>query len=213
MGMAGQQAIVIGGAQATGRALVRALLEAGAEVRSTLAGSTPPALDCDPADAAAFAALAEGAGAFDLAALTLEGAQGDLAGISAAIHGAAAHLIPAMVARGGGALLFVLTLSAEPDPFHEAAAGWLATATAALAARHASERLRVNAVVALTRDAPALPRFMAAAAAAAPPPVPLATLPDPRAVAAAALALCGSEAAAITGQVLRLDGGRAAVTP
>lgn len=212
MGLVGRQAIVIGRAQAAGRAVLRALLEAGAEVHGDLPDATTP-VDSAAAEATSIATLAESAGRFDLAVLTLDGMQGDVAAISAAVRETAVHLLPAMASRGGGTLVMALTLPAAPDTFHEAAAGWLSTATASLAARHAGDKLRINAVVALVSDTPVLPRFMAAAAAATPPPVPLATLPDPRAIAAAVLALCGSDATAITGQVLRIDGGRGSVTP
>jgi len=226
MRMAGGTAIVIGGAQGSGRALSRALTGAGARVivtdpdagvAATFAqGIGQQGLACDPGDGAALARLAGEAGDADLVLLALDGSGGDAAllarSVAATVAGAVAHLAPVLEARGGGALLCVLTLSPAPDPWQEAAAGWLGAATVALSARLAARRVRVNAVVALADDAPPLPRFMAARAAAPAPQVPLAALPGPRAIAAAALSLCGEDAAAVTGQVLRLDGGRGAAT-
>lgn len=218
MQMHGQQAIVIGGAQGAGRALSRALIAAGARVTVAAPGEGvaetfaatigQQGIDCDPGDDASLLRLAHAGGEFGLVVVALAATGGDPGPMVAAVRSIDAVLGPAMAARGGGAFLFVLTLPPAPDPWHEAAAGWLAAAVAALAARHAGAGLRVNAVVALADDSPALPSFMSTSAPAAPPTAPLGALPCPREIAAAALALCGSGARVITGQVLRLDGGQ-----
>lgn len=217
MQISGQRAIVVGGVQGPGKALARALVGAGARVTLAAPGAGVAAsfaamigqqgIDCDPGDAAALARQVEGQ-EFALAAVVLAAGDGDPGPLAAALRGVETALVPGLAARGG-ALLVVLGLPPAPDPWQESCAAWLESAVAGLAARHAGAGVRVNAVVALVNEEPALPSFMTAgAAAAAAPPVPLGRLPGPRDVAAAALMLCDAGAGAITGQVLRLDGGR-----
>ncbi|MCC7321394.1 MAG: SDR family oxidoreductase [Rubellimicrobium sp.] len=228
--MAGLEAVVIGGGHGAGLALVRGLTDAGASVlltapdegtATTLARSLgQEGRGCDPADDAALALLAGHVQAArppaDLVAVSLGlngAATGDpaafAAGIVTPVMAVLHHFAPPMQARGRGAFLLLLTLPPDPDPFAEGAAGWLSAITRTCAGRWAADGVRANAVVALVQDAPALPRFMAARApAAAPPPVPLGMLPRMQDVAAAALALCAPAAAAMSGQVVRLDGGR-----
>lgn len=214
MRLAGQRALVIGGAKGIGRALSRALVEGGAEAVLT---DPSPGVAMEIAQTlgqrgvqwdAAEAMPDVGAPGVVILAFDPAGpAPGTLAEMATTFAAAVEQFIPPMQARGGGALLAALALPPVPDVWDEARAGWLASATVALAARFAPARVRVNAVIALVDDTPGLPSFMAARAAA-PPSVPLAALPDPRAMASAALALCGEDASSITGQVLRLDGGR-----
>lgn len=214
MRLAGQRALVIGGAKGIGRALSRALVEGGAEAVLT---------DPSPDVAREFAQTLgqrgvqwdaveelpdDGAPGIVILVFDPAGdAPGALADMATTFAAAVEQFIPPMQARGGGALLAALALPPVPDVWDEARAGWLASATAALAGRLATAGVRVNAVIALMDDAPGLPSFMAARAAA-PPSVPLAALPGPRALAASVLALCGDDAGSMTGQVLRLDGGR-----
>lgn len=221
--MAGETAIVINGAQGVGRALSRALGDSGARVILTdpapgvaadFAGTLgQTGLECDPSGNAALAQIAETTSDLDVAVVSLDGTGADpvstLSAITLPVVHASTYLAPVIGAGGGGAVLFVLILPAQPDPWHEASAGWLTAATRGLAAQLAPKGIRVNAIVALADEAPPLPRFMAAGSSAPPPEVPLAALPGPRAIAAAALTLCSSDADSMTGQVLRLDGGRA----
>ncbi|MBW7921538.1 MAG: SDR family oxidoreductase [Rubellimicrobium sp.] len=218
--MAGQKAVVIGGAQGAGRTIARTLAAAGAAVTLTDATAGTAAAfaqtfgqagaDCDPGDGDALRRLAGEAGDCALVVLVVNGA--DIAATAQAAQHTVEAFIPALSAQRG-ALVLALSLPPAPGVWHEAAAGWVAAATAALAGRHAGDGVRVNAVIGLAPDAPALPRFMSAGPAPAPAPVPLGRLPDARAFAAAVLALGGADAAAITGQVLRLDGGRGAAMP
>lgn len=215
MRLAEQRALVIGGAQGIGRVLSRALVEAGAAVIL----SDP---DADQAesfartlgqtglgwDMSGDAPPADVIGEPDLAVITcdMSGPSGAvLNDLTQAFDAVVEQILPQM--QGGGAALAVLALPPAPDFRHEAAAGWLAAATRALASRFASAQIRVNAVIALLDDAPGLPSFMGSRVASPLPAVPLATLPGPRTVATAALSLCGADAASVTGQVLRLDGG------
>lgn len=215
MRLAGQQAVVIGGARGIGRALARALVEAGAE---TILTDPSPGVAEDFAqtlgqkgirwDAAENAPDVGTPGLVVLAFDPAAPAPDALSDMAATFAAAVEQVVPLTEAQGGGALVAVLALPPAPDIWDEARVGWLSSATAALAARSAPTGVRVNAVIALVDDAPGLPSFMAARATAPPPAVPLAVLPGPRAIAAAALALCGDDAGAVTGQVLRLDGGR-----
>lgn len=220
-----RRGLVMGGARGTGQAIARALAEAGmrliltdedaaaAEAAARPLGAT--GLACLPMDGGSVGRLAyaasDAAGDLDLLVLALNGAGRAAptdAEFDAATHARmrplfhlVRHFAPAMLARGQGAVLMVLTLPPGPDVWAEAAAGWVAGAVRALAADWAASGVTINALVVRRDDSPALPRFMTRPA---PAPVPLGRLPQPAEIASAALALCGP---AVTGQVLRLDGG------
>lgn len=219
MRLAGQQAVVIGGAKGIGRALSRALVEAGAEVILT---DPSPGVAVDFAqtlgqrglrwDTAADTPDVGTPGIIALAFESSGSAPEALTEMAATFAATIEQLVPAIETGGGGAIVAVLVLPTTPNAWDEARAGWLKSATSSLASRFARAHVRVNAVIALLDDAPDLPSFMATRAAAPPPPVPLAALPGPRTIAAAALSLCGQDAASVTGQVLRLDGGQSCRT-
>lgn len=232
--MTGRNGVIFDGARGAGQALARVLSDTGwrlvltdpdADAAGTAArslGQTGRA--CDPCDGASVGRLAYDAadalGDIDLVALVLNGAGPArdaqsrdaeafdrlLADRARPLYHAARHFAPPMIARGSGTILIVATLPAGPDPWQDAAAGWIAAATRALSAEWAGSGVRVNALLAARDDTPPLPRFMAARAPVAKPPVPLGALPQPAEIAAAALPLCAG--GAMTGQVLRIDGGR-----
>jgi hypothetical protein len=88
---------------------------------------------------------------------------GDLhARSAAAVPPVVRHFAPAMLARGQGAVLVVLTLPAGPDVWAEAAAGWVAGCGPARWPRigPASGVVDERAGACGVTTAPALPRFM-----------------------------------------------------
>ncbi len=215
-----RRGLVVNGARGPGLAIARALAEGGMRLILTDedAGTAEAAarplgasgLPCLPLDGGSVGRLAYAAsdtlGDIDLLVLTLNGAgraappteaefDAGLHARSRPLFHVVRHFAPAMLARGQGAVLVVLTLPAGPDVWAEAAAGWLQAAVQALAADWAGSGVVVNALVLRRDDAPALPRFMTRAAAQ-----PAGRPPE----VAAALALCGK---GISGQILRIAGG------
>ncbi len=129
----------------------------------------------------------------------------------------ARHLVPAMKAAGGGAILNIAsTGGVSPRPnlaWYNASKGWMIAATRAMAIELARWQIRVNAINPVAGDTPLLATFMGGedtpeARARILTTIPLRRLTTPADIAAAAVFLCSDEASMITGVALEVDGGR-----
>jgi 3-oxoacyl-[acyl-carrier protein] reductase len=129
----------------------------------------------------------------------------------------ARHLVPAMKAAGGGAILNIAsTGGVSPRPnlaWYNASKGWMIAATRAMAIELARWQVRVNAINPVAGDTPLLATFMGGedtpeARARILATIPLRRLSTPDDIAAAAVFLCSDEASMITGVALEVDGGR-----
>ena len=129
----------------------------------------------------------------------------------------ARHLVPAMKAAGGGAILNIAsTGGVSPRPnlaWYNASKGWMIAATRAMAIELARWQIRVNAINPVAGDTPLLATFMGGedtpeARARILTTIPLRRLSTPADIAAAAVFLCSDEASMITGVALEVDGGR-----
>jgi 3-oxoacyl-[acyl-carrier protein] reductase len=128
----------------------------------------------------------------------------------------ATHLVPAMKARGRGAILNIAsTAGLSPRPrlsWYNASKGWMITATKAMAVELAPHRVRVNALCPVAGETPLLKSFlgedtpeMRARFLAT---IPLGRFSTPQDLGHAAVFLCSDEAAMLTGVALEVDGGR-----
>ena len=128
----------------------------------------------------------------------------------------ARHVVPAMKAAGGGAILNIAsTGGVAPRPnlaWYNASKGWMITATRAMAIELARHKVRVNAINPVAGDTPLLPTFMGTdtpeSRARIVSTIPLGRLSTPADIAAAAVFLCSDEASLITGVAMEVDGGR-----
>jgi 3-oxoacyl-[acyl-carrier protein] reductase len=129
----------------------------------------------------------------------------------------ARHLVPAMKAAGGGAILNIAsTGGVSPRPnlaWYNASKGWMIAATRAMAIELARAKIRVNAINPVAGDTPLLATFMGGQDTAEGrerilTTIPLRRLSTPADIAAAAVFLCSDEASMITGVALEVDGGR-----
>ena len=130
----------------------------------------------------------------------------------------AVHGIPALRARGGGAIVSIASIGAvAPRPgvtVYNATKGAVITMTRGLAVEVAKFNIRVNAVNPVAADT----NFMQGALGVHPLPepvreqlvagIPLGRLTEPRDVAASVLFLASDEAEFLTGVCLDVDGGR-----
>jgi 3-oxoacyl-[acyl-carrier protein] reductase len=128
----------------------------------------------------------------------------------------ARHLVPAMKARGRGAILNVAsTAGLSPRPrlaWYNASKGWMITATKAMAIELAPSGVRVNALCPVAGETPLLKSFlgedtpeMRAKFLAT---IPLGRFSTPQDLGNAAAFLCSDEASMLTGVALEIDGGR-----
>jgi len=129
----------------------------------------------------------------------------------------ARHVVPAMKAAGGGAILNIAsTGGVSPRPnlaWYNASKGWMIAATRAMAIELARWQIRVNAINPVAGDTPLLATFMGGEDTPQGRDRILATIPlrrlsTPADIAAAATFLCSDEASMITGVALEVDGGR-----
>ena len=125
-------------------------------------------------------------------------------------------LVPAMKARGSGAILNISsTAGISPRPnlnWYNASKGWMMTATQAMAIELAPFGVRVNAVNPVAGETPLLPQFMGEDTPEMRTKfvssIPMGRLSTPLDIANAALYLCSDEAGLVTGICLPVDGGR-----
>jgi len=128
----------------------------------------------------------------------------------------ARHFVPAMKARGAGAILNIAsTAGRSPRPklnWYNASKGWMITATQAMAVELAPHGIRVNALNPVAGETPLLPSFMGGDTlenrARFLASIPLGRFSTPEDIGNAAAFLCSDEAAMITGVALEVDGGR-----
>ncbi|MES0825701.1 SDR family oxidoreductase [Ruegeria sp. SCP11] len=124
--------------------------------------------------------------------------------------------VPAMKARGAGAILNVAsTAGLSPRPnlnWYNASKGWMITATKTMAVELAPSGVRVNAICPVAGETPLLKSFMGEDTpemrAKFLSTIPLGRFSTPDDMANAALFLCSDEASMITGTALEVDGGR-----
>ncbi|GGL72534.1 glucose 1-dehydrogenase [Wenxinia marina] len=128
----------------------------------------------------------------------------------------ARHFVPAMKARGAGAILNIAsTAGLSPRPglnWYNASKGWMITATKTMAVELAPAGVRVNALCPVAGETPLLASFMGGDT----PEnrerflrtIPLGRFSTPQDMGAAAVFLCSDEASMITGAALEVDGGR-----
>ncbi|WP_170772942.1 SDR family oxidoreductase [Ruegeria lacuscaerulensis] len=124
--------------------------------------------------------------------------------------------VPAMKARGAGAILNVAsTAGLSPRPnlnWYNASKGWMITATKTMAVELAPSGVRVNAICPVAGETPLLKSFMGEDTpeirAKFLSTIPLGRFSTPQDMANAALFLCSDEASMITGTALEVDGGR-----
>lgn len=124
--------------------------------------------------------------------------------------------VPAMKARGAGAILNVAsTAGLSPRPnlnWYNASKGWMITATKAMAVELAPRGVRVNAVCPVAGETPLLKSFMGEdtpeVRARFLATIPLGRFSTPADIGAAATFLCSDAASMITGVALEVDGGR-----
>ena len=128
----------------------------------------------------------------------------------------ARHLVPAMKARGAGAILNIAsTAGLSPRPklnWYNASKGWMITATKAMAVELAPFGVRVNALCPVAGETPLLKSFMGEDTpemrAKFLATIPLGRFSTPQDMGGAAAFLCSDDAAMITGVALEVDGGR-----
>lgn len=128
----------------------------------------------------------------------------------------AAALVPAMKARGKGAILNVAsTAGVSPRPrlnWYNASKGWMITATKAMAVELAPFGVRVNAINPVAGETPLLKSFMGEDTpeirAKFLSTIPLGRFSTPEDMGNAALFLCSDEASMVTGVAMEVDGGR-----
>jgi NAD(P)-dependent dehydrogenase (short-subunit alcohol dehydrogenase family) len=127
--------------------------------------------------------------------------------------------VPVMAEQGGGAIVNVASdwglVGAERAVAYGASKGAVVQLTRSMAADHARQGIRVNAVCPGDTDTPMLRREAGVAGEARlramAEAIPMGRLGQPRDVAAAIAFLASEDAAFITGAMLPVDGGNSAV--
>ncbi|MCU9847455.1 glucose 1-dehydrogenase [Defluviimonas sp. WL0024] len=133
-----------------------------------------------------------------------------------AVYLTARALVPAMKARGAGAILNVAsTAGLSPRPrlnWYNASKGWMITATKTMAVELAPTGVRVNAICPVAGETPLLKSFLGEDTpemrAKFLSTIPIGRFSTPEDMGNAACFLCSDEAAMITGVALEVDGGR-----
>jgi len=240
-----KNAIVTGGASGIGAGIVRRFVAEGARVAiadlnadaaarlaaELGAAAVPLAVDVtSAASVAELAAAAQALGPLDilvnnagvghvpqpLEALAEEEFERVLAVNVRAIYLTARAFVPAMKARGRGAILNVAsTAGVSPRPrltWYNASKGWVITATRSMAVELAPFGVRVNAINPVASETPLLATFMGEdtpeVRARFLATIPLGRFATPQDMGHAAVYLCSDEAAMVTGVALEVDGGR-----
>ena len=239
MGLQGKTAVIIGGATGFGAAIARALAQNGAQViigDPDEAAAAMLAQDIgglwsavEPVQNGAMGAMAykvaDQLGDIDILVNAFVPPVGSkpldewteaefdqyVMAQTKPVYLATRHFVPAMKARHGGVILSILGPAKTTSSWPDAAYGWAAAGTRAMARELAPFGIRVNALSVLTDTSPALPGFLggtkndARARKLAGIPLGRFTLPDD--LAQAAVFLCSDAAGLITGMVLDIDGG------
>jgi 3-oxoacyl-[acyl-carrier protein] reductase len=244
MRLSGKTAIVTGGASGFGAGIVRKFLSEGAQVMiadingdaAKALASELGALACavDVASGESVAAMARAAeeafGAPDIivnnAGIThlpmpMEEVPEEEFDRVFAVNCKSVYLIarafvPAMKARGSGAILNVAsTAGISPRPnlnWYNASKGWMTLATKAMAVELAPAGVRVNALNPVAGETPLLASFMGEDTpemrAKFLSTIPLGRFSTPQDMGNAACFLCSDEASMITGVCMEVDGGR-----
>ncbi|MEM6896348.1 MAG: glucose 1-dehydrogenase [Pseudomonadota bacterium] len=244
MRLAGKTAIVTGGASGFGAGIARKFAAEGADVlvadinadgaaqiAEEIGGHAGHVDVSDGASVAALAAqaaelweatdiLVNNAGITHLPAPMEDISEDDfdrvLAVNAKSVYLFARHFVPAMKARGAGAILNVAsTAGVSPRPrlnWYNASKGWMITATKAMAVELAPHGVRVNAINPVAGETPLLASFMGGDTPEVREKflstIPLGRFSTPEDMGAAAAFLCSDEAAMITGVALEVDGGR-----
>ena len=128
----------------------------------------------------------------------------------------ARHFVPAMKARGSGAILNVAsTAGLSPRPnlnWYNASKGWMITATKTMAVELAPSGVRVNAICPVAGETPLLKSFMGEDTpemrAKFLSTIPIGRFSTPEDMGNAACFLCSDEAGMVTGVAMEVDGGR-----
>ncbi|MHA3914969.1 glucose 1-dehydrogenase [Halovulum sp. GXIMD14793] len=240
MRLKGKRVIVTGGASGFGAGIVRKFVVEGADVMiadinadaaaELAADLGQTAQQVDVASDASVAAMAKlwpevdilvnNAGITHLPALMEDVAEDDFDRIFAvnakSVYLTAKHFVPAMKARGSGAILNVAsTAGLSPRPklsWYNASKGWMITATKAMAVELAPHGVRVNALCPVAGETPLLASFMGEDTpemrAKFLSTIPLGRFSTPEDMGNTAAFLCSDEAGMITGAALEVDGGR-----
>ncbi len=246
MRLEGKTAIVTGGASGFGAGIVQKFLSEGArvmiadingeaaEVQAKQLGPNTLAQLVDVADASSVQAMANvaferfghldilvnNAGVTHLPTPLDEVTEEDFNRVfnvnMKSVYLTAKAFVPAMKARGAGAILNVAsTAGLSPRPnlnWYNASKGWMITATKTMAVELAPSGVRVNAICPVAGETPLLKSFMGEDTpemrAKFLSTIPLGRFSTPDDMANAALFLCSDEASMITGTALEVDGGR-----
>ena len=243
----GRAALVTGGGRGIGRAIVEAFVAEGAEVLTCGRGAEAEGLPegvawcrADLGRTADVETLADATearfGGLDILVnnagvqvekTVTESDEADwdqVMGVNAkAVFLLCRRLIPAMAARGGGAIVNIGSISgAHADPsmaLYNASKAFVHGLTRAIAVDHGHQGIRCNAIcpgwitTAMADAAFALAGDPAAAEADARARHPAGRLGRPEDIAQAAVWLASDRAAFVTGQTLTVDGGLVAATP
>ncbi|KIC45068.1 3-ketoacyl-ACP reductase [Ruegeria sp. ANG-S4] len=246
MRLEGKTAIVTGGASGFGAGIVQKFLSEGArvmiadvngdaaEVLAKQLGPNAIAQLVDVANAQSVQAMADvvterfgrldilvnNAGITHLPAPLEEVSETDFDRVfnvnMKSVYLTARALVPAMKARGTGAILNVAsTAGLSPRPnlnWYNASKGWMITATKTMAVELAPSGVRVNAICPVAGETPLLKSFMGEDTPEMRSKflstIPLGRFSTPEDMANAACFLCSDEASMITGAALEVDGGR-----
>ncbi|WP_171234752.1 SDR family oxidoreductase [Ruegeria sp. HKCCA6837] len=246
MRLEGKTAIVTGGASGFGAGIVQKFLEEGARVMiadingeaaldlANTLGEQAIGHQVDVADGASVQAMADtarrqfenldilvnNAGVTHLPTPLEDVAEDDFDRLfnvnMKSVYLTARAFVPAMKARGAGAILNVAsTAGLSPRPnlnWYNASKGWMITATKTMAVELAPTGLRVNAICPVAGETPLLKSFMGEDTpemrAKFLSTIPLGRFSTPEDMANAACFLCSDEASMITGTALEVDGGR-----
>ena len=244
MRLEGKTAIVTGGASGFGEGIVRKFLTEGAQVMiadingaaaeafAEETGALACAVDVSTGDSvAALAKAAEAAfGTPDIVVnnagithlpMPMEDVPEDEFDRVFAVNCKSVYLmarafVPAMKARGSGAILNVAsTAGISPRPnlnWYNASKGWMTLATRTMAVELAPMGVRVNALNPVAGETPLLASFMGEDTpemrAKFLSTIPLGRFSTPQDMGNAACFLCSDEASMITGVCMEVDGGR-----
>ncbi|MEX0276359.1 MAG: SDR family oxidoreductase [Ruegeria sp.] len=246
MRLEGKTAIVTGGASGFGAGIVQKFLSEGArvmiadvngdaaEVLAKQLGPNAIAQLVDVANAQSVQAMADvvserfgrldilvnNAGITHLPAPLEEVSETDFDRVfnvnMKSVYLTARALVPAMKARGTGAILNVAsTAGLSPRPnlnWYNASKGWMITSTKTMAVELAPSGVRVNAICPVAGETPLLKSFMGEDTPEMRSKflstIPLGRFSTPEDMANAACFLCSDEASMITGAALEVDGGR-----